>query len=126
MAAVVSSRLRTAKPSVATGRRSAGTWAIIGVPVLLMLLAVWQVGSGLVHTEIAVRDAVAISKVSLEPDAVGSRIDLVLVDRTGQDTTVNGALNVKLREPDGTVWQVTRSVSAGGFAALNNPRPLNS
>jgi hypothetical protein len=91
---------------------------IIGVPVVLLLLFVWQVGSSILRTEIAIRDAVAVSRVSLEPDPLGSRIDFVLVDRVGQDTTVSGDLNIKLREPDGTLWQTTRRVSASDFAVL--------
>jgi hypothetical protein len=92
--------------------------AIIGVPALLLLLFVWQVGSSVLRTEIAVRNAVAVSRVSLEADPIGSRVDLVLVDRVGKDTTVSGDLTVKLREPDGTVWQTTRSVSAADFIVL--------
>jgi hypothetical protein len=91
---------------------------IIGVPVVLLLLFVWQVGSSMLRTEIAIRDAVAVSRVSLEADPLGSRIDFVLVDRVGQDTTVSGDLNIKLREPDGTLWQTTRRVSASDFAVL--------
>jgi hypothetical protein len=91
---------------------------IIGVPVVLLLLFVWQVGSSILRTEIAIRDAVAVSRVSLEADPLGSRIDFVLVDRVGQDTTVSGDLNIKLREPDGTLWQTTRRVSASDFAVL--------
>src|SRR5919201_5214508 len=99
-------------------RGSAATWVIIGVPVLLALSLVWQIGSSMVHTEIAVRDAVAVSRVSREADPQGSRIDFVVVDRSGQETTLNGDLAVKLREPDGTVWQTTRSVTAADFGPL--------
>jgi hypothetical protein len=122
VAAAVSSRTRAPGPPVSLGRkpphRSVGTWVIIGVPALLLAMVVWQVASSLLHTEIAVRDAVAVSRVSLEADPVGSRIDMVLVDRVGQETTVNGDLNIKLREPDGTVWQSTRSVTAADFVPL--------
>jgi len=104
--------------SARKGRISAGTLVIFGVPALLLLMFAWQLGSGLLRTEIAVRDAVAVSRVSLESDPVGSRIDLVLVDRVGQDTTVNGNLNVKLREPDGTLWQTTRAVTAADFTTI--------
>jgi hypothetical protein len=100
-------------------RISAGTAVIIGVPILLLLMVVWQIASSVLHTEIAVRDAVAVSRVSLEADPIGTRVDLVLVDRVGQETTVNGNLNVKLREPDGTVWQTTRAVSAADFTPIN-------
>jgi hypothetical protein len=87
---------------------------------MLLLLLAWQVGSGLLRSEIAIRDAVAVSRVSLESsfEPAGSRVDLVLVDRVGQATTVTGDLTVKLREPDGTVWQTTRSVSAADFGPL--------
>jgi hypothetical protein len=93
-------------------------WVIIGVPVLLGLVLVWQVVSNVLHTEIAVRSAVAISRVSLEADPMGSRIDLVVVDRIGQDTTVDGDMTIKLREPDGTVWQTTRGVTAANFVPI--------
>jgi hypothetical protein len=106
-------------------RVSAATAVMIGVPVILLLTFVWQIGSSMLHTEIAVRDAVAVSRVSLEPDVNGSRIDLVLVDRVGQDTTVRGNLNVKLREPDGTVWQTTRAVTAADFVPINGSGLLN-
>jgi hypothetical protein len=85
---------------------------------MLVLLVVWQVGSSMLRTEIAVRDAVAVSRVSLEADPLGSRIDFVLVDRIGQDTTVNGDLNIRLREPDGTLWQTVRKVTASDFVLL--------
>ena len=99
-------------------RGSAAMWVIIGVPVLLALSLAWQIGSGLVRTEIAVRDAVAVSRVSLEADPLGSRIDFVVVDRSGQETTLNGDMTIKLREPDGTVWQTARSVTAADFGPL--------
>ena len=124
MVAAAVSRVRTtaAPASASTAsrktRRSAGTWVMIGVPVLLGLTFLWQITSTMLHTEIAVRDAVAVSRVSLEADPVGSRVDLVLVDRVGQDTTVNGDLSVRLREPDGTVWQATRRVTPSDFKPL--------
>ena len=105
--------------NVKKSRRSAATWVIIGVPVLLALTLIWQIGSSLVRTEIAVRDAVAVSRVSLEADPLGSRIDFVVVDRSGQETTVNGDMAIKLREPDGTVWQITRTVTAADFGPLS-------
>jgi hypothetical protein len=101
-------------------RRSMGNIVMIGVPVLLVLTFLWQVGSNVLRNDIAVRDAVAVSRVSLEADPAGSRIDMVLVDRVGLDTTVEGALLVKLREPDGTLWQVTRNVTAGDFTPLQS------
>ena len=103
---------------VKKSRRSAATWVIIGVPVLLALSLAWQIGSSLLRTEIAVREAVAVSRVSLEADPLGSRIDFVVVDRSGQETTVNGDMAIKLREPDGTVWQIARNVSAADFGPL--------
>jgi hypothetical protein len=118
VAATVNSRPHASTPPEPRVRRSAATWVIIGVPVVLLLLFVWQVGSSILRTEIAIRDAVAVSRVSLEADPLGSRIDFVLVDRVGQDTTVSGDLNIKLREPDGTLWQTTRRVSASDFAVL--------
>jgi hypothetical protein len=121
VAAAINSRPHVSTPpEPTTTRRSAGTWVIIGVPLLLLMLCVWQVGSSLLRTEIANRDAVAVSRVSLEADPAGSRIDFVLVDRIGQETTVTGDLNIKLREPDGTVWQITRKVSAADFVVLHS------
>ena len=104
--------------SVRKVRRSAGTWVMIGVPILLVTLFAWQIVSPMMRTEIAVHDAVGFSRVSLEADPVGSRIDFAVVDRVGQETTVSGDVNIKLREPDGTVWQATRTVTAADFRTL--------
>ena len=119
VAAAVASRPRpNPAPSRTQKRRSMGTWVIIGIPVLLALTLAWQIGSSFVHSEIAVRGAVAVSRVKLESDPAGARIDLVLVDRVGQETTVNGEVNIKLREPDGTLWQVNRHVAASDFTPI--------
>jgi len=99
-------------------RRSFGTWVIIGIPVLLALVFAWPFASNLLRTESVGRSAVSISRVSLEADPLGSRIDLVLVDRVGRDTTVAGGMNIKLREPDGTVWQTTRGVTPADFMPI--------
>jgi hypothetical protein len=104
--------------SVRKARRSAGTWVMIGVPILLVSMFAWQIVSPMLRTEIAVRDAVGFSRVSLEADPAGSRIDFAVVDRVGQETTVSGDVIIKLREPDGTVWQRTRSVSPADFRTL--------
>jgi hypothetical protein len=98
---------------------------MIGIPVLLLLTFVWQIGSNLMHTEITIREAVSVSRVTLEADPRGARIDLVLGDRVGQETTVNGDLTIKLREPDGTIWQTTRTVTAADFAPLQGSGLLN-
>jgi hypothetical protein len=98
--------------------RPLGAYVLIGVPVLLGLLFLWQIGSGFLKTEIIVRNAVAVSRVSLEPDPVGSRVDMTFVDRQGGDTTFSGELTVKVREPDGAVWQTVRSISSGDFVTL--------
>src|SRR5689334_15368216 len=101
MIAAATARARPPAPNQTLGsgvnkpRRSVGMWVIIGVPALLLLTFVWQIASGFMHTEIAVRQAVAVGRVSLESDPVGSRIDFVVVDRVGQETTVNGTLDVK-------------------------------
>jgi hypothetical protein len=117
-AAIASRPLPQAPASLKRSQRSFGTWVIIGVPVLLGLLFAWQIVSTMLRTETIVRGAVAVSRVSLEADPLGARVDMVLVDRVGQDTTFNGALNVKLREPDGTVWQTTRLVTPADFVPL--------
>jgi hypothetical protein len=120
MAAATSTptRPRAARPAPQRRPLSAGTAAIIGIPTLLIILFVWQFVSPLLKPETIVRDPVAISRVSLEPDAAGTRIDLVVVDRMGQETTADGTLNVKLQEPDGAVWQATRSITAADFGPL--------
>jgi hypothetical protein len=105
-------------PVVTRPRRALGVWVLIGVPVLLGLLFAWQLASGFMRTEIVVRGAVAVSRVSLEPDPVGARVDVVIVDRVGSETTVSGDVTVKVREPDGSVWQSTRSVAGSDFTAL--------
>jgi hypothetical protein len=101
-----------------TARRSAGTWALIGVPLFLLALFAWQVGASLWHTDVVVRGAVAVARASLETDPAGLRVDLVVVDRVGLDTTVDGMVNVKLRDPDGGVWQNARAVTAADFVQL--------
>ena len=133
VAAAISTRARATAVTGGTGagqshgqgakvkksRGSAATWVMIGVPVLLALTLAWQIGSSLLRSEIALRDPVAVSRVSLESDPLGSRIDFVVVDRSGQETTVNGDMTIKLREPDGTVWQTARTVTAADFGPLS-------
>jgi hypothetical protein len=86
--------------------------------VLLGLLALWQVGSTVFKTELTTRNAVAVSRVALEYDPAGARVGIVLANRLGADTSIAGDLTVKVREPDGAVWQTTRTVSAGDFVTL--------
>jgi hypothetical protein len=119
IAAIASRTLAQPAPApLKRSRRSAGTWVITGVPALLALLFVYQLASNLLRTETVVRGAVAISRVSLEADPLGSRIDLVLVDRLGHETTFNGDMSIKVREPDGTVWQTIRGVTVADFVPL--------
>jgi hypothetical protein len=99
-------------------RRSAASYVIIGIPILLLTVFVWQIIAPMLRSEIAVREAVGFSRVSLEADPLGSRIDFAVVDRVGIETTVDGAVTIKLREPDGTVWQTVRSVTAANFGVL--------
>jgi hypothetical protein len=99
-------------------RVSAVTVVLIALPALLLLSFAWQIGSTLLHTEIAVRDAVSVARVSLEADPLGSRIDFVVVDRGGQATTLTGDILLKLREPDGTVWQTSKVVTPADFGPL--------
>ncbi|GAC1315170.1 MAG: hypothetical protein NVSMB2_06070 [Chloroflexota bacterium] len=123
MVAAAVSRVRTPLGSAgATPRRgpTAATLVIIGVPVLLALTFVWQIGSGLLRTDTSVHDAVAVSSLTLKADPLGSRIDFVLADRGGQDATTSGDITIRLREPDGTVWQTTRHVATSEFAALSS------
>ena len=88
------------------------------------LMFVWQLASGFLHTESVAHEAVAISSVSLEPDPNGVRVDFVVVDRQGVDTTVGGDLSIKLREPDGAVWQTTRGLAPEEFAVLHDSHLL--
>jgi hypothetical protein len=126
MVAAATARVRTAYPNAtpppaATGRRRFqpnGTWVLIAIPVLLVSTFVWQIASSALHADIIVRRATAIGSVSLEADPAGSRIDFVVVDRFGQETTIDGTVNVKLREPDGTLWQTSRAIGAADFQPL--------
>src|SRR5207248_10502277 len=101
MLVAATARTRAATPnttpnaSVNKPRRSLASWVLIGIPVVLGITFAWQIGSNLFRSEVAVRDAVSVSRVSLESDPVGSRIDFVVVDRVGQETTVNATVSVK-------------------------------
>jgi hypothetical protein len=122
MVASASTRPRSPAPITNIGpssnRRSKGTYVLIAVPVVLALTFVWQVASSAFHTQAVVREAVGVGQVSLEADPAGTRIDMVLVDRFGQETTLDGTLDVMLREPDGAVWRTSRNVSSGDFQPL--------
>ena len=109
---------RTPTSSGPVQRRPIGAWVLVGVPLLLGVVFVWQIVSGFMHTEIAVRGAAAVSRVSLESDPIGARVDFVIVDRVGSETTVTGDVTVKVREPDGGVWQATRRVGSSDFSPL--------
>jgi hypothetical protein len=118
-----STRLRPSGPVTSIGSSSSSRWSkgmyvVIAIPVVLALAFVWQVAASMFHTEAVVRQAVSVGQVSLQPDSSGTRIDLVLVDRYGQDTTFSGTLDVSLREPDGALWKTSRNVSAEDFQAL--------
>src|SRR5258708_39253056 len=91
---------------------------MIGVRILLVALFASQIISPMLRTDVTIRGAVGFSRVSLEADPAGSRIDFAVVDRVGQETTVSGQVDVTLREPDGTVWQTTRSVTPVNFVTL--------
>ena len=125
VAVAPATRPRAASGRASKPRRSLGGWVIIGVPVLLGAFFIWQLVAPFLRSEIIVHTPVAVSRVSLEPDTQGARIDMVIVDRTGSETTVNGDLTVKLREPDGAVWQTTRPVASGDFVMLSTGGLLN-
>jgi len=99
-------------------RWSPGTYVLVAVPLILAATFIWQIASSLFHTDIVVRQAVSVGQVSLEGDPAGSRVDFVVVDSVGQDTTFSGDLSIRLREPDGTLWQTTRTLSTGDFQRL--------
>jgi hypothetical protein len=99
-------------------RRPTGTYVLIAVPLVLAATFVWQIASSMFHTEVVVRQAVAVGRVSLEADPAGSRVDFVVVDRVGGETTFSGDVTIRLREPDGTLWQTTKTLSASDFQPL--------
>jgi hypothetical protein len=126
MVAVASApRSRNAPSRPVKARRPLGTWVMIAILVLLGLFFVWQLISPLLRSEIITRQPVAVSRVSLESDPLGTRVDFVVVDRSGTEATVNGDLTVKVREPDGTVWQTNRAISANDFITLSGGGLLN-
>jgi hypothetical protein len=122
MVAPASTRPRSPAPITNIGpsskRRSKGTFVLIAVPVVLALTFIWQVASSTFHTQAVVREPVGVGQVSLEADPSGTRVDLVLVDRFGQETGFSGALDISLREPGGTVWKTSREVSSSDFQPL--------
>jgi hypothetical protein len=124
MVAAATTRARPASPGLPVSptfnkpRRPIGTYLLIGIPALLLVTFAWQIASMALHTEVAVRQATSVGQVTLEPDPAGSRVDFVLVDRVGQETTFSGDVVLKLREPDGTYWQTRRTVSATDFQPL--------
>src|SRR5262249_55400246 len=91
-------------------------------PLVLAVTFVWQIASNVFHTEVVVRQAVSVGQVTLEAEPTGTRLDLVMVDRVGQETTFSGNLDVSLRDPDGAVWQTSRNVAAW----VSQPRPDDS
>lgn len=117
MPLVPQTQLHAARSPAAPPAVSAGMAAIVGIPILLLLLFVWQLVSPLLRAP-SVREPASIARISLEPDPSGARIDFVVVDRTGQETTADGELSITLREPDGAVWHATRSLTAADFAPL--------
>jgi hypothetical protein len=123
MVAPASIRPRSPAPTIGSHTRkdrSMGLWVLIAVPLVLAVAFVWQIAANVFHTDAIVRQAVAVGQVALEPDASGTRVDFVLVDRYGQETTFTGSLNLSLREPDGALWQTTRSLSATDFQPLSD------
>jgi hypothetical protein len=120
-AASVRPRATPSPPTPVINRRRSipiAKLALFAIPAFLAATFIWQIASPMLRTEVAIREAVSVGRVSLEADPAGSRIDFVLVDRVGQQTTADGTVSVTLREPDGTLWQTTRSVSAGDFQPL--------
>jgi hypothetical protein len=119
MVAAASARPRATPPTpIVSKRRPSAKWALFAIAAILAATFVWQIVSPMLRSEVAIREAVAVGRVSLEADPAGSRVDFVLVDRVGQQTTVDGTVNVKLREPDGAVWQIARNLTAADFQPL--------
>ena len=122
MVAAATARSRVASPAptpvLKKRLRPSATWLLIGIPLLLAAAVAWQLISSTLRTEVITREAVSVGRVSLEPVSDGVRIDLVLVDRVGQQTTADAMLQIKLREPDGALWQTSRAVSVQDFHPL--------
>lgn len=125
MVASASARTRPPAPLPSVVARSQtsrpiGTYVLIAIPLVLAATFLWQVAGGLFRTVDASHPAVGVGQVSLESDSLGTRVDLVMVDRFGRETTFDGNLNVSLREPGGAVWQSSRSVSTRDFQPLSD------
>lgn len=123
MVAPASARSRSPIPLPTVGSHShksrpIATYVLIAVPMLLAATFLWQLAANLFHTEDTSHPAVGVGQVTLEPDSSGTRLDLVMVDRFGQETTFDGKLNVTVREPDGAVWQTSRRLSISDFQPL--------
>jgi hypothetical protein len=101
-----------------TGSRSKAMLVLIAIPLVMAAALAWQVASTVFHTEVVVRQAVSVGQVTLEAEPTGTRLDLVMVDRIGKETTFTGNFDVSLRDPDGAVWQTSRSVAASDFQPL--------
>lgn len=124
MVAAATTRVRPVIPTpppagpVVQPRRPTAAMVAVGIAVLMVGTFLWQVGSPYLRNEAVVRGATAVGRVSLESDPIGSRIDVVLVDRVGEQTTVTGTVDVSLREPDGTLWKTSRSITPADFQPL--------
>ena len=81
MALATASRNQQSTGRQSTSQRPVGMYVLIGVPALLALFLAWQVVTPMLRTEIVAHTAVAVSKVSLESDPQGSRVDMVLSNR---------------------------------------------
>ncbi len=95
-----------------------GTYVLIGVPLLLAVMFVWEVLAGAIHTDVITRRAASVAQVTLEPDTAGARVDLVVVDAVGVEVSFSGQLDLSVREPDGMLWRTSRHVDDGDFHPL--------
>jgi hypothetical protein len=119
MAAAASTRPRLTSTGLGRKpRRPWGTIVLVAVPLVLVASLAWQLASSMLHTDVVVRQAAGVGQVTLEADPAGTRINFVLVDRIGQDTTLTGSVDVRLRGPDGAVWTTTRNLSGSDFQPL--------
>lgn len=100
--------------------RPTGLWVAAAVALVLLALFVWQLVSPVLRQQVIVHAAASIGRVTLVADPAGTRVDVVIVDRTGQDTSAEGTMDVRVREPDGAVWRSSRHVSTGQFTTIDD------
>lgn len=126
----------TAAPAGPLAWRQQGVWArtrtrpsnaVIALVVLftvgIALILLRYLGPLLV-TDSSANDPVTIARVALVPVGEGIAVDVVLLDRQGRDTGLDGDLTVDVKQADGSEFHTTRAVTAAGFVPIPGPGPL--